>query len=466
MAAKLSWWLLSAFWLLACGKPDDISVDSIPNPRKTHAGWVTDTANALGAERSEIEQVLEALKQETQAQVALVVVPTIGDADPKEFAVALFKHWSIGRSEHDDGALVLHVLDVRRVEVETGYGLEGVLPDVKVNWLRDKVVSKFRENLFGAGHLGLVRGIAYGVRNPQATRSALLQAAQGVENPVEGDDDPQLALATRDSGPSGAGQRIPDAVSLAQMASGVGPWFGTAWLIALVGYFARTGTHKHLYRNPKRRPDGLFGTVLFAIGTCATVFFFAAWATELVWVAWFGVVALGSLGMHSLFTSVQDFREARRRYTPRVCAPCKLPMQLVADNKDERHLSSGQAAEERLRSADYFVWRCACGNSVLERYEDIGESALCEGCGFYADVRKKRKVVTAATLKAKGLAEVHYRCAHCKVQRVMQEVIPKVEPAGSSSGGGSSRGGSSRGSSSSSSFGGGRSGGGGAGWNY
>jgi uncharacterized protein len=88
-------------------------------------------------------------------------VVTVSDIDstPKDFANRLFAHWGIGKARADNGLLVLLVVDQRRLEMETGYGLEPILPD---GWLgnmqAEVMVPAFRSGDFPAGlEAGLVR---------------------------------------------------------------------------------------------------------------------------------------------------------------------------------------------------------------------------------------------------------------------------------------------------------------------
>lgn len=73
--------------------------------------------------------MLVALEDSTTAQVAVVFVNSIGEQIPEDFATALFKKWGIGYDKKDNGLLMLFVKDKRRMEFETGFGLEGILPD-------------------------------------------------------------------------------------------------------------------------------------------------------------------------------------------------------------------------------------------------------------------------------------------------------------------------------------------------
>jgi hypothetical protein len=72
-------------------------VDDVPNPRTTHGGWVTDEAHVLDAAARSIEQRLETLHEQTGAEVAWVVLSSIGDSDPRTFATNLLHTWGVGR---------------------------------------------------------------------------------------------------------------------------------------------------------------------------------------------------------------------------------------------------------------------------------------------------------------------------------------------------------------------------------
>lgn len=95
-----------------------------------------------------IDSILSRLEDSTNAQVAVVALQSIGDALPKDFANALFKKWGIGYAGKDNGLLILFVFDQRRVEFETGYGLEGLLPDATCGIIqREKMLPAFGKQL-------------------------------------------------------------------------------------------------------------------------------------------------------------------------------------------------------------------------------------------------------------------------------------------------------------------------------
>ncbi|MBX7057890.1 MAG: TPM domain-containing protein [Leptospirales bacterium] len=54
----------------------------------------------------------------------------------------------IGKRGKDNGLLVLPILDQRRVEIETGYGMEGDVPDVAWRPRRDRAYKTYQRFQF------------------------------------------------------------------------------------------------------------------------------------------------------------------------------------------------------------------------------------------------------------------------------------------------------------------------------
>lgn len=80
---------------------------------------------------SRINQLLNVVEDSLGIEVAVVAVNSIGDQDARMFATDLFKHWGLGQKSKDNGLLIQLVTEPsqRSVVFETGYGIEGVLPD-------------------------------------------------------------------------------------------------------------------------------------------------------------------------------------------------------------------------------------------------------------------------------------------------------------------------------------------------
>src|SRR5262245_685946 len=122
---------------------------TIPAP----VGFVNDRAGKLDeATRAKLEAFLDQLKQKTGAEFAVLIVPTTAPAVPSEYKERVFQRWGLGRKGEDNGLLMLVALAEREVRFETGYGLEGTLPDgVQSRVFRDGMAPRFREGDWSGG---------------------------------------------------------------------------------------------------------------------------------------------------------------------------------------------------------------------------------------------------------------------------------------------------------------------------
>ena len=137
-------------------KSEALTVLDVPNPRQVYSGWVTDMAEILtDSTEAQLNQMIEQLEANSGTELAVVTVPeTAPAASPKEFTTELFNYWGIGKKEQDNGVLFLISVGDRRVEIETGYGIEGILPDAKVGRIIDtKIKPRFKQGDFDGGTL-------------------------------------------------------------------------------------------------------------------------------------------------------------------------------------------------------------------------------------------------------------------------------------------------------------------------
>lgn len=142
------------------------------------AGFVNDYAGVLPADdRGRLEASLRSLERDTGVEMAVAVVPRAAPDTPKMYAVKLFQAWGVGKKGKDNGILFLVAMEERRVEVEVGYGLEGVLPDGLVGEILDReVVPRFRAGDFAQGIAGGVAALAARVREAEAGGGATPRA--------------------------------------------------------------------------------------------------------------------------------------------------------------------------------------------------------------------------------------------------------------------------------------------------
>lgn len=116
---------------------------------------VVDTANALSAStRATLREQALQLQARKGAQLQVLVVPSFGDDGIEAYAQRVFEQWQLGRAGVDDGVLLLVAVQDRRVRIQTGYGLEGTIPDAYAARIIDKaIVPRLREGDLDQGLL-------------------------------------------------------------------------------------------------------------------------------------------------------------------------------------------------------------------------------------------------------------------------------------------------------------------------
>ena len=125
-------------------------------------GAVNDFANILSpATERRIENLAIDVFNKTGVAIVCVTMSTIGDQDYTDYANRLYENWGIGVKGEDKGVLIFNVTDQRKVRIETGYGVEGFIPDAVAGdvW-RDVMRPYFREGNYDQGFLAGVQAIA------------------------------------------------------------------------------------------------------------------------------------------------------------------------------------------------------------------------------------------------------------------------------------------------------------------
>ncbi|MFH0799906.1 MAG: TPM domain-containing protein, partial [Pseudomonadota bacterium] len=130
------------------------------------AGFVNDFAGVMSAgSKSKVEGLLSSFEKSTGIEVAVATLPSLEGRTVEDVAVDLYKEWGIGKKGKDNGALFLVAPNERKVRIEVGYGLEGVLNDALTGRIIDDyVVPRFRAGEVSdgitAGTVAIVRTIA------------------------------------------------------------------------------------------------------------------------------------------------------------------------------------------------------------------------------------------------------------------------------------------------------------------
>ena len=119
-------------------------------------GRVVDNAQLLSAQGSqELSAKLEALEKATGHQVVVATLPTLQGYEIEDYGYQLGRAWKIGQKGKDDGVLFIIAPSERKVRIEIGYGLEGVMTDaLSTLIIQQKVIGPFKSGDFEAGIVG------------------------------------------------------------------------------------------------------------------------------------------------------------------------------------------------------------------------------------------------------------------------------------------------------------------------
>ena len=81
------------------------AINDVPNVRHTNKSYyVSDPEHILSQETvNSINSMLYQLETKTGVQTAVVVLPSIGDNDPLDFAYSLGRRWGVGKKKKDTG---------------------------------------------------------------------------------------------------------------------------------------------------------------------------------------------------------------------------------------------------------------------------------------------------------------------------------------------------------------------------
>jgi uncharacterized protein len=121
----------------------------LPAPRS----YVMDTAHVLDSEKRErIERLLKELEQKTTDQIIVLTVPSTEGEDIFNFAQRQAMAWKLGQKGKNNGVLIVLAVKDHRVRIQTGYGLEGSLPDSWIGTLSREIAQQyFRKGQYAEG---------------------------------------------------------------------------------------------------------------------------------------------------------------------------------------------------------------------------------------------------------------------------------------------------------------------------
>ncbi len=139
-------YFLSALILLFAA---NVFATDIPKP----VGYVNDFAHVLKQDtKTKLNRLLVELKQKTGVEFAVVTIKSTNGEDIFDYSMKLFEEWGIGEKGKDNGILFLIDVGDKKLRINTGYGMEGILPDGLLGRIRDRyVIPYFKKGNYDAG---------------------------------------------------------------------------------------------------------------------------------------------------------------------------------------------------------------------------------------------------------------------------------------------------------------------------
>jgi uncharacterized protein len=140
----------------------------------------------------QLDQRLQDFERQTSNQILVVVYPSLpADAAIEDFTQDAFRAWKPGQKGRDNGAILFVFVKDRKMRIQTGYGLEGALPDaICKRIISDEMAPRFKAGDFNGGMTAAVdamiaatRGEYKGIGRTVAQERA--QAQKGQDSMVE-----------------------------------------------------------------------------------------------------------------------------------------------------------------------------------------------------------------------------------------------------------------------------------------
>lgn len=344
--------------------------------------FVSDPGALLSPEATrQVNAIILGLRQTLSVEMAVAIPPSIGDDDPAQWTEHLFSLWKIGKSDKDNGVLLMISPESRAAFIMTGYGVEGALPDIACSKIyRREIIPAMKRGDLDAAVLNSVSLIAQALEDPavaEELRSSQPDTYQGQPNFLD-----RNVLVTFVCGV---------AVSVGVVAL---IWFAVCILKA------------------RRRHDN-YGKAEY-------------WRSQLKTFGWLALISLG-LGVPFWAAAFFAYRYWRTRKLK--CPTCNAKMKRLPEDEDNQLLSDSQDFEEQLKTVDYDVWECpVCG--TVDRYAyraDQKKYTECPSCHTVAMCLVSDVTTKAATVRSEGEGVKIYECRYCHHRHNKPYRIPKKE---------------------------------------
>ncbi len=120
--------------------------------------YVTDEANVLSVgQQQSLNTKLGNFEKKTSNQIFVYVTASLNGSDMSSLCEEIFHNWKIGAANKNNGVLVAVFVNDHKFRIQTGYGLEGALPDLLTKRIQDNDMRPYFKN--GDYFLGIDKGV-------------------------------------------------------------------------------------------------------------------------------------------------------------------------------------------------------------------------------------------------------------------------------------------------------------------
>ena len=172
-ALRMPAWMVTGLLLAVI-----VFADDYPRP----ASFVNDFANQLPVSTVQaLEKKVRDYERTTGNEIAVAVVPSLNGMLVDEYARGLFHAWGVGKPAVNNGVLFVWALKERRIRIEVGIGLQGVLTDVASGRIVTRVRDLFRRERYADGVNAAVDGITQVLGTSRAAGASAPEGLNFVE---------------------------------------------------------------------------------------------------------------------------------------------------------------------------------------------------------------------------------------------------------------------------------------------
>ena len=177
--------ILLALAAMTLGSP---AFAAAPNPPPLAANEsIVDAADILtDSQEVALEAKIRSVYDATHHHIVVLTMPTLNGYPVQDYINNAFRFYKIGNKTRNDGVLLLvSMSNPRRLQIEPGYGLEGVLTDYRSKEITDSMVPIMKSGDFNGGINRGVDGIAQTIRQEVVTPQQLAVTTGQVKTPVQ-----------------------------------------------------------------------------------------------------------------------------------------------------------------------------------------------------------------------------------------------------------------------------------------